>query len=58
MDTVELTEDQWAVERNEVARRFLGMGADEFVAAFEAGQFADDAPDGLMAVLMVFPELD
>jgi hypothetical protein len=56
--TVELDDEAWAGERDAIAMKFLGMGADEFVARFVAGEFEDVEADGLMAVLAFFPELD
>lgn len=58
VELVELDDAAWAVERNNVAQRFLGISAVEFVRKFKAGEFDNAEPDGLMAVLAFFPELD
>ena len=56
--TVEVTDAQWELERDAIARQFLQMSAQEFIEQYEAGAFDDLEPDGLMAVLGLFPELD
>ena len=54
----ELDDAAWALERDAITTTFLGIGADEFVRRFTAGEFDEVEPDGLMAVLAFFPELD
>jgi hypothetical protein len=56
--TTELDETAWEAERDEIARAFLRMGAADFVARYKAGEFDAIDPDGLVAVLAYFPELD
>jgi len=56
--TVELDDQGWADVRDAMARRFLGVDADEFVRRFKAGDYDADEPDFLMDVLAYFPELD
>jgi|GEM_PF-1843410 len=58
VQTVELDDTAWVAERDAIARRFLGIGAEEFVARFNAGEYDGTEVDGLMAVLAFFPELD
>ncbi len=58
VQTVTLTDQQWNAEREAVTQRFLGMGAEEFRQRYLAGEFDEVEPDGLMAVLAFFPELD
>jgi len=58
LETVELDDEAWAAERDAVARRFLGVSADEFVRRYTANEYDEDDVDGLMAVLAYFPELD
>lgn len=56
--TTELDAAAWEGERDEITRTFLGVGAADFVARYKAGEFAAVDPDGLVAVLAYFPELD
>lgn len=56
--TTELDAAAWEAERDAITRTFLNMGADEFVARYQTGEFDAIDPDGLMAVLAYFPELD
>lgn len=56
--TTELDATAWEAERDEITRTFLGIGAADFVARYKAGEFDAIDPDGLMAVLTYFPELD
>ncbi len=59
VSTVELSDQQWIAEREAMTQLFLGVSAAEFVERFAAGGYDDcDEPDGLMAVLALFPELD
>lgn len=57
-ETVELDNEAWQAERDAATRRFLNMSADEFVERYQRGDFDNCEPDGLMAVLGFFPELD
>ena len=54
----ELNASEWGALQDEVAHRVLGMSADEFRARYESGDFDSEPPDGMMAVLAVFPDLD
>lgn len=58
VDAVDLTDEQWERERDAITRRFLGISALEFVERYNAGEYDDVEPDGLMTVLGYFPELD
>jgi len=58
VELIELDDTAWAIERNNIAQRFLEISATEFVRKFKAGEFDNAEPDGLMAVLAFFPELD
>lgn len=57
-ETIELDDTAWAAEREEAAQRFLGLSAEDFIAGYKAGAYDGFEPDGLMAVLGFFPELD
>lgn len=57
MQTTTLNESEWQAEREAATQRFFGLSADEFVQDYEAGKYPDDDLDGLMQVLMLFPEL-
>jgi hypothetical protein len=52
VETDELSSAGWADVREDMARRFFGLHADDFVAKFKAGELDPDAP-GLLAVLSV-----
>ncbi len=54
----ELDDQQWEQVRDEVARRWLGLSAADFVERFNAGAYAEVEPEELMSVLAFFPELD
>lgn len=56
--TTVLEGDSWIAARDAMARRYLGVTADEFVSKYRSGDYDDDPPDFLMDVLMYFPELD
>lgn len=52
-----LTDEELQNEREAATRQFFDVSANEFVKNFEAGKYGPD-DDGLMLVLMLFPELD
>lgn len=54
---VDTSDAEWQTTRDETSRHFLGIGADEFVRRYNAGEY-DEEVAGLMAVLSLFPELD
>lgn len=47
-------EESWSVF-DDAARRLLGMGGEEVVRRWEAGEFADQRTPELMKVLMLRP---
>lgn len=55
---VELTADEWEVERDNVTRRILGISAVEFIQNFNSGLYDADPPEDLMEILGYFPDLD
>lgn len=56
--TIDLTDDEWHAERDEITRRFFGISAAQFVAHYRAGDHALAEPSTLSIVLAYFPELD
>ena len=58
--TVELSDTEWATERDTIAHRFFGVDATQFVTRYQAGDYDNDAAidAGLSTVLGFFPELD
>ena len=53
--TKNLNDAEWQAEREQIAQRFLGIGAEEFVLKFKAGAFENEDSDGLMAVRVAEP---
>ncbi len=58
VETIELTDADWDIERDAMTNRFFGITAKQFAERFNAGAYDDEQADGLMAVLAFFPELD
>ena len=58
VETIELTDAAWDIERDAMTNRFFGITAKQFTERFNSGAYDDEQADGLMAVLAFFPELD